>query len=55
MEKYFEEADFLTRFINEKQLNTVERKKYRSDYYEKVRSYNSLDRICDIDYSKLLN
>jgi len=53
IEKYFEDTDLLTKFIKDKQLNTLDRKKYRTDFYEKIGSYNSLKHICDIDYSKL--
>ena len=55
MEEYFKNADTLTKFIENKQLNTEERKKYRTDFYEKIGSYNSLPHVCDIDYLKLVN
>ncbi|MFA5936801.1 MAG: hypothetical protein WC822_02890 [Candidatus Paceibacterota bacterium] len=55
MDKYFKEADFLTEFVDNKQINTKEREQYQKDFYKKIGSYNSLDRYCDIDYSKLPN
>lgn len=55
MDKYFKESDLLTEFIDNKQINTIERKQFQKDFYKKIGSYNSLDRYCDIDYSKLLN
>lgn len=55
MNKYFEEADALTNFVENKQLNTNERKKAQKDFLKKIGSYNSLDHYCDIDYSKLQN
>jgi len=55
MEKYFEEADILRSFVENKQLNTEERKKFEEDFLKKIGSYNSLEHVCDIDYSKLPN
>ena len=55
VEKYFKDEDILRSFVENRQLNTEERKKYRTDFYEKIGSYNSLPRVCDIDYSKLPN
>ena len=55
MNKYIVESDNLRSFVKEKQLNTEARKKARTDFYEKVGSHESLDRICDIDYSTLPN
>jgi hypothetical protein len=55
MKKFIEDDDKLISFIEEKQFNTQERKQSRKDFYKNVRSYNSLDRICDIDYLKLPN
>ncbi len=46
--------DFI-KFIEDKQLNTQERKNYQKSFYENLRSYNSLPITCDIDYSTLLN
>jgi len=42
-------------FIKKLQINTKERDQAQSNFYENLRSYNSLPRVCDIDYSKLLN
>ena len=53
--KFDEQTDLLTKFVKERQLNTEERSKFRTAFYEKVGSYASLDRVCDIDYSTLLN
>lgn len=55
LETYFESEKILRSFVKERQLNTKERKEYRTNFYEEIGSYSSLDRICDIDYSKLLN
>lgn len=55
LEKYFKNEETLRSFVKNRQLNTEERKRYRTSFYEKIGSYNSLDRICDIDYSKLPN
>ena len=55
--EYFdiEKIDAYIDFVENKQLNTEQRKKYRTNFYEKIGSYNSLPRICDIDYSLLPN
>lgn len=53
--KFDETTDLLTKFIKDKQFNTKNRKDARNIFVDKVRSYSDLDRICDIDYSKLLN
>ena len=50
-----EKIDVYINFVKNKQLNTEERKKARTDFYEKIGSYNSLPRVCDIDYSLLPN
>jgi hypothetical protein len=55
MDKYFADEDILRSFIENKQLNTDTRKKAEKDFLEKLGSYNSLPRVCDIDYSKLPN
>jgi hypothetical protein len=55
MNKYIAQGDALRAFVKEKQLNTEARKQARTDFYEKVGSHESLDRICDIDYSTLPN
>jgi len=55
MDNYFKEADFLTEFIDNRQINTKEREQYQKDFYKEIGSYNSLDRYCDIDYLKLSN
>jgi hypothetical protein len=53
-QKFDEETDLLTKFIKDKQFNTEKRKNDRNVFIDKVRSYSDLDRVCDIDYSKLL-
>ncbi|MFZ2189822.1 MAG: hypothetical protein WAV48_03515 [Candidatus Magasanikiibacteriota bacterium] len=55
MDKYFKDADLFTKFVENKQFNTDIRKKYEENFLKKIGSYNSLDRFCDIDYSKLPN
>ena len=42
-------------FINKLQINTEARNKAQENFYNDLRSYNSLDTICDIDYSKFSN
>lgn len=42
-------------FVNNLQINTKERDAAQASFYEYLRSYNSLDYICDIDYSSLPN
>ena len=54
-QKFSEETDLLTKFVEDRQFNTKERKDSRNLFVEKVRTYSGLDRICDIDYSKLLD
>ncbi len=54
-DKYFEDGDKLRFFVKEKQINTKERDQAQASFYENLRSYNSLPRICDIDYSTLPN
>jgi hypothetical protein len=40
-------------FIDKLQINTKERDQVQSNFYKYLRSYNSLEAICDIDVSKL--
>jgi hypothetical protein len=47
--------DTYINFIEDKQLNTDGRKKAEQSFYKYLISYNSLDAICDIDVSKLLD
>jgi hypothetical protein len=54
-DKYFEDGDKLDAFVKQKQINTIERDKAQADFYKYLRSYNSLPRTCDIDYSTLPN
>jgi hypothetical protein len=55
MDKYFNDGNNLRSFVKNQQLNTVERKTYRTNFYEYIGSYSSLDNYCDIDLSKLSN
>ena len=55
MKKYFEDGEKLRLFIEDIQFNTEQRVTAQENFYKKVGSYNSLDRFCDIDYSKLPN
>lgn len=51
IEKIDEEENFVLDLV----FNTKERKQRMSNFYENIRSYNQLDGVCDIDYSKLEN
>ncbi|TSC78091.1 MAG: lipoprotein [Parcubacteria group bacterium Gr01-1014_24] len=42
-------------FIKKLQINTKARDQAQADFYKNLSSYNSLDIICDIDYSTLPN
>ncbi|MBI3888608.1 hypothetical protein HY311_02345 [Candidatus Nomurabacteria bacterium] len=55
MNQYFMDEDKLRSFIKKMQINTKERDQEQASFYENLRSYNSLPRICDIDYSTLPN
>ena len=55
MDQYFADGDKLRSFVENIQINTEERKKAQENFLNQVRSYSSLERICDIDYSKLPN
>lgn len=50
-----EKIDMYINFIDKLQINTKERDQVQANFYENLGSYNSLDRICDIDYSTLPN
>ena len=50
-----EKIDTYINFVEKKQYNTAERKKARTDFVEKIGSFNSLTGVCDIDYSSLSN
>jgi len=50
-----EKIDTYINFVKKIQLNNEVRKKARTDFYEKIGSYNSLPRLCDFDYSLLPN
>jgi hypothetical protein len=47
--------DTYINFIKNLQINTQERDQAQINFYENLRSYNSLNRTCDIDYSTLPN
>lgn len=55
LDKYGQEGDKLRSFVENRQLNTEERKKNRSSFYKKIGSHESLDKICDINLSLLSN
>ena len=56
MDKYIKEGDKLRSFIDEKQRNTEERKKARTDFVEKIGSYSeSENKVCDVDIYILSN
>ncbi|MBI3442959.1 MAG: hypothetical protein HY007_04280 [Candidatus Sungbacteria bacterium] len=55
MDKFISESDRLRLSVKDRQFNTEQRKKARKDFYDKIGSYESLDRVCDIDYSNLPN
>ncbi len=42
-------------FVENKQFNNKERKEMNNTFLKNLRSYSDLDKICDVDYSKLLN
>lgn len=54
-QKFDEETDILIKFIENRQFNTEERKNDRNLFVKKVRSFSGLNRVCDINYSELLN
>jgi len=53
--QFDEKTDLLTNFVKKKQLDTQERKTTRTGFYDKINSYEALDSVCDINYSKLPN
>jgi hypothetical protein len=55
MEKFISDSEKLRMFVKNKQLNIEERRISRTEFYNNIGSYSSLDRVCDIDYSKLSN
>lgn len=55
IDKFSKETEILNKFVEDKQLNTIERKNQRDNFLKKVGSYKSLNRVCDIDYSSLPN
>jgi chaperonin cofactor prefoldin len=55
MEKYFKDEEALRSFVKKIQINTEDRDKAQENFYEYLRSYKSLPRSCDIDYSTLPN
>ncbi len=55
MTKYIEQGDTLRSFVETRQVNTKERREREKDFYDKLGSYESLDRVCDINYSALPN
>jgi hypothetical protein len=55
MDKYFEDWDNLILFSEKAQFNNQNRKDFKENFLENVRSYSSLPRLCDINYSTLPN
>lgn len=55
MDKYFQDEEALRSFVKKIQINTENRDKAQENFYEYLRSYKSLPRSCDIDYSTLPN
>ncbi|HAE36339.1 TPA: hypothetical protein DCX66_02760 [Candidatus Nomurabacteria bacterium] len=55
MNKYFEDSDKLRSFVEEKQLDTIDRINNDKNFYTMVRSYSDIEKDCDIDLSKLPN
>ncbi len=53
MEKFTNTLDQLTFFVKNKQLNTKLRKEHRTDFYNKIGSYDSLNHSCDISIEDL--
>ncbi len=54
-DKDMENIDIYINFIKKLQINTKERDKTQANFYKNLRSYSSLENICDIDISKLSN
>jgi hypothetical protein len=54
-DKQVEKIDTYINFVKNKQLNTRDRLKNRTDFFENVGSYASLDGNCDIDISVFSN
>jgi len=50
-----EKIDSYINFIEEIQINTVDREKNRDEFIKKVRSFSDLEEICDVDLSELSN
>ena len=49
-----DKIDVFIGFVESRQLNTSERKKYKTDFYEKIGNYGESENdVCDIDYSTL--
>lgn len=47
-------TDFIS-FVEKKQFDTDQRVKAKDNFFDKVRSYSSLNNLCDIDLTKLFN
>jgi len=54
--EFIKRGDELRSFVEDRQINTLERKQQRKDFTEKIGSYNeSENKVCDIDYLTLPN
>ena len=50
-----EKVDAYEKFVDDAQFNTYTRINVREKFYEKVRSFSSMENSCDFDYTKLPN
>jgi hypothetical protein len=55
LQKFNQDADSLAEFVEQRQLNTIQRKEYRTSFLRKIGNYKSLGKTCDINYSTLPN
>ena len=55
MKKFLEITDKNENFIESRQINTEQRKKYRNSFYENLGSYSASHEGCDLDISNLPN
>lgn len=50
-----EKINVFINFVGDKQFNTQERKTAKTNFFKNLGSYASMDSVCDIDYSVLIN
>jgi len=55
MKKFVAETDKNENFIESRQINTEQRKKYRENFYEYLGSYSGSHESCDLDLATLPN